>query len=79
MGTAASMQTTYESKIKQVQEKTKTFPNAEDVTTFEEARKQLMMTRNLLVELYKAYEKEFLIKERSRKQNDKEQEMWVNS
>ena len=80
MGTAASVQTTQ--IFKQVQEKVKAFPNAEDVTTIEEARKQLMVTRNLLVDLSKAFEN-LLVKERTRKQKEKdlekEKQMWVNS
>ena len=76
MGAAASLQTT---QIKRVQEKVEAFPDAEDVTTLEDARKELVMTRNLLVDLYKLYKNEFLIKERSRRQKEKEQEMWVNS
>ena len=76
MGAAASLQTT---QIKRVQEKVEAFPDAEDVTTLEDTRKELVVTRNLLVDLYKLYKDEFLIKERSRGQKEKEQEMWVNS
>ena len=83
MGAAASLQTT---QIERVQEKVQAFPDAEDVTTLEDARKELVVTRNLLVDLYKLYKNELLVKERSRKQRkqrkqkkQKEQEMWVNS
>ena len=80
MGTGASVQlTTYESEIQEAREKAEEFPYAKDVTTLEEARGQLIMTRNLVVKLYKAYNKELLAKERSRKQKEKEHEMWVNN
>ena len=54
MGAGASF---YLAQIEQIQEKVTGFPDGEDVTTLEEARKQLVMTRNMVVNLYKIYQK----------------------
>ena len=43
-------------QIAQIQQKVNAFPDGKDVTTLEEARKQLVLTRNLLISMYKTYE-----------------------
>ena len=54
MGAGASL---YIAQIKHIQEKVIGFPDGGDVTTLEEARKQLVTTRNMVVHLYKLYQK----------------------